>query len=626
MTEISPKRFPNPAKQRVAGTPPGKDGSPGDRPAAVNRKRSPKPPAHGKATPSQPSFFRLLAVWSFLILGMFGLGWRLYQLQIIQAADLQKKARQQQTVSLRPYIPRRSMIDRQGNVLATDKLTYSLYAHPKYFQKSPEEIAQALAPLLKVNLQTLIEKLNRQGTGILLVKDLDESTIKPFKALKLDGVDLIESYTRFYPQNELSADVLGYVDRERQGQAGLELSQRKLLERDLFSVATRRDGEGAILPAFLPKEVFNFDELQLQLTLDIRLQRAARAALKQQIQKFKAKRGAVIVMDAQDGSLLALVSEPSYNPNRYYQSDVSLFKNWTVSDLYEPGSTFKPLNVAIALEEKAITPNTTIQDKGLITVDRWPIRNATRKAYGKLDIAGVLQTSSNVAMVQIVQRLDRKIYYQRLADLGLGQSVGIDLPGEVAGHLKSEAEFTGQAIEAATASFGQGFSLTPIKLIQLQAALANGGKLVTPHIVRGLVDDYGQVHWQPNYTTKAVFTPQTTQKVIEMMETVVTDGTGEVAKIERYRIAGKTGTAQKASPRGGYLANAKITSFVAILPVESPRYVILAVVDEPKGANTFGSTVAAPIVKSVMEALISIQGIPPSQVKPREGVKERIQQ
>ncbi|PSF36730.1 cell division protein FtsI [Aphanothece hegewaldii CCALA 016] len=597
----------------------------------VNKKRPQKPNSrtkatHFKAKPSQSSIFRLIMVWAFLLAGMFGLGWRLYQLQIVQFTSLHSKARQQQTVSLRPYIPRRSIIDRQGNILATDQLIHSLYVHPKYFQQSNEEVAQKLAPLLKVNPQKLVEQFSRQETGIRLAKNLDESDTSKIKALKLDGVDLLENYARFYPQNDLAADVLGYVDQERQGQAGLELSQRKLLERDLYSFSTRRNGEGVILPAFLPKEVFNFDELQLQLTLDTRLQRAARAALKRQLQKFKAKRGAVLVMDAKDGSLLSLVSEPSYNPNEYYKSNVSLFKNWTVSDLYEPGSTFKPLNVAIAIEEGVITPTTIINDTGLITVDRWPIKNATQKANGKLDIAGVLQTSSNVAMVQIMQRLNRKVYYQRLAALGLDQGVGIDLPGEVSGHLKTEEEFTRQAIEAATASFGQGFSLTPIKLVQLHAALANGGKLVTPHIVRGLVDEYGQIHWQPTHTKQTIFTPQTTQKVIEMMETVVSDGTGEVAKIDKYRIAGKTGTAQKASPRGGYLANAKITSFVAILPVESPRYVILAVVDEPKGANTFGSTVAAPIVKSVMEALISIQGIPPFQVKPREGVKERIQQ
>jgi len=218
-------------------------------------------------------------------------------------------------------------------------------------------------------------------------------------------------------------------------------------------------------------------------------------------------------------------------------------------------------------------------------------------------------------MVQIIQRLKPAIYYNWLERLGLGQPVDTDLPFAVAGTLKSQEKFIRSAIEPATTSFGQGFSLTPLQLVQMHGALANGGKLVTPHVVRGLIDTQGQVHYTPNLPPpRQIFSAATTQKVVEMMETVVTEGTGKPAQIPGYRIAGKTGTAQKASPNGGYIIGARITSFVAILPVESPRYVILALVDEPKGANAYGSTVAAPIVKSVMEALIPIERLAPSQV------------
>jgi cell division protein FtsI (penicillin-binding protein 3) len=203
-------------------------------------------------------------------------------------------------------------------------------------------------------------------------------------------------------------------------------------------------------------------------------------------------------------------------------------------------------------------------------------------------------------------------YYTRLQEVGLDSKTGIDLPGEVASYLKPREEFVSQPIELATTSFGQGLSLTPVKLLQLNAALANGGRLVTPHVVRGLVDAGGTLHWKPNHPEKNIFTPQDAYRVVQMMENVVTQGTAKTAQIKGYRIGGKTGTAEKAGPRGGYSATAKITSFIAILPVEKPRYVVLAVVDEPQGGNTYGGTVAAPIVKKVMEALIAIKGIPPS--------------
>ncbi|GAC1496123.1 MAG: hypothetical protein NVS2B14_10010 [Chamaesiphon sp.] len=355
----------------------------------------------------------------------------------------------------------------------------------------------------------------------------------------------------------------------------------------------------------------------MQLTLDSRLQRSAGLALKQQINKFHAKRGAVIVMDAQDGSLLSLVSEPTYNPNEYSKFNVGLFKNWTLADLYEPGSTFKPLNVAIALETGAIKPDSTFNDSGHISVGGWQIKNAEEGTHGLLTISQILQSSSNVGMVQVMQQLKPEIYYSWLERLGLGKTVGIDLPFETPAHIKSQKQFTASPIEPATASFGQGFALTPIQLVTLHAALANGGKLVTPHLVRGLFDSQGHMYWQPHLPpAQSVFSPATTQKVLEMMETVVQHGTGEPAQISGYRIAGKTGTAQKASPQGGYRQSALITSFVGILPVNaSHRYVVLAVVDEPEG-DVFGATVAAPIVKSVMESLITMQGIPPTEPPP----------
>jgi cell division protein FtsI (penicillin-binding protein 3) len=554
----------------------------------------------------------LVVVWCVLAAGILGLGWRLYQLQMVQAKDLQKRARQQQTTSIRPYIPRRAIVDGDRNVLATDRLIYTLYVHPKLFGKPPEAVAEELAPLLNRPKAELVAQFKQKESGIRLADRLTESVARSLKHLSLDGIELEEKYARYYPQEDVVADVIGYVDKEHRGQAGLERGASQLLERDPFSVKTRRMGDGRILPATVPDGVFQFDELQVELTIDLQLQRAARAALREQLKKFNAKRGAVIVMDSRDGSLLSLVCEPTFNPNEYYKSNVSLFKNWAISDLYEPGSTFKPLIVALGLESGAIRPDTIVNDPGSITVGPWTIKNASKQGYGALDMARVLQTSSNVAMVQIAAKMGRKEFYQRLLDLKINEKAGVDLPGEATGHLKSEKEFTTNPIESATASFGQGLSLTPLKLVQLHGAIANGGTLVTPHVIRGLVDDRGRSHWEPDYPTGKVFSPKVAREVVEMMETVVTKGTGTVAKVPGYRIGGKTGTAQKASPTGGYLPNAKITSFVSIFPIESPRYVVLVVVDEPKGPNTFGSTVAAPVAKTVIDTLISLKNIPPS--------------
>jgi cell division protein FtsI (penicillin-binding protein 3) len=408
---------------------------------------------------------------------------------------------------------------------------------------------------------------------------------------------------------------VGYVDFDQKGQAGVELSQQRLLERSVKAIKMRRMGDGSLMPDQFPGGFLNLDDLQLHLTIDTRLQRVALAALQQQVEKFNAKRGTVIAMDAQDGSILCLVSEPSYDPNKYSESPVERFKNWALTDLYEPGSTFKPINVAIALEAGAIKPTSRFVDEGQIIIGGWPIQNfdfSFAGGRGEIDVTEIIKYSSNVGMVHIIQEMKPDVYYTWLKRLGMGGKVGIDLPSEQPGQFKDRKVFVESRIEPATTSFGQGFSMTPIQLVQLHAALANGGKLVTPHVVQGLFNSKGQSYWEPNFSVPSqVFSKKTTQAVLEMMEQVVDGGTGKAARIEGYRIAGKTGTAQKAGS-GGYYENTKITSFVGTFPVNDPRYVVVAVVDEPQGGDAFGSTVAAPIVKTVIEALITLDRIPPA--------------
>lgn len=596
------------------------------------QKKSRKPAAKLQKNPTVP-YFRLILVWGILIAGGLALVGNLYHLQIVHAPQLTEIAQRQQRINYAPpSISRRSVVDRNNNVLAFDRVNYTFYAHPRYFVSDQEkkedpnkleqkklEVATQLSTILNRPVAEIVELFNRRASGILIASSVSEEVADKIRDLNVSGLDLLEQHLRLYPQESLAASVVGYVDLDSRSQAGIEYSQRNLLERSAPAIPPKQKAQGKLTGDRISSKLAQQDYLKLQLTLDTRMQRAARLALKEQMEKFNALRGGVIVMDAQDGSILALVAEPSYNPNEYYKANnVQAFKNWVLADLYEPGSTFKPINVAIALEERAIQPNDVFPDPDVIKVSGWSIRNAEKEDNTSLSVTGILQHSSNVGMVQMMQRLKPATYYSWLQKIGLGKPVGIDLPFEARGQLKSQKQFVSSPIEPATTSFGQGFSLTPIQLVQLHAALANGGKLVTPHVVRGLVDDQGQLQEQAKVPQpRAIFSPQTAQTVLKMMETVVTQGTGKASQIQGYRIAGKTGTAQKASPTGGYQSNAKITSFVGMMPVDAPRYVVLAVVDEPKKGIAFGSTVAAPIVKSVMESIISLERITPTQPIPQ---------
>jgi cell division protein FtsI (penicillin-binding protein 3) len=552
-------------------------------------------------------------VWGVLMTGTVLLAINLFYVQVKQGPILHTIAEQQQQIFLRPFVPRRTIVDRSGNVLALDRPVFSLFAHPKLFKESKQAVAEKLAPILKRPAADLVKQFDTRDTGVRVEHAINEDVSDRIANLEIDGLERIQFQQRLYPQADLVAGIIGYVNDEHRGQAGIELSQQGVLERSVKATRLSRMGDGSLMPDQVPNGFLNIDDWHLELTLDLKLQRAATIALKQQMQAFNAKRGTVIVLDAKDGSLLVLADEPSYNPNEYFNYPIERYKNWALTDLYEPGSTFKPLVVAIALEAKAIQPGDVFDASGSVTIGADTIQNAGGAGFGAINVTDVVKFSSNVGMVKIARQMQPEVFYTWLKKLGLGDMVGVDLPAEVAGQFKSKNVFLEYPIEPAVTSFGQGFSLTPIQLAQLHAALSNGGKLVTPHIVKGLYDSQGNLYWQPRLRPATqIFSPATTQAVLPMLEAVVKDGTGETAQIDGYRVGGKTGTAQKASPTGGYLDGTYITSFVGFLPIDNPRYVVLAVVDEPEGGSVAGSTVAAPIVKSVMEALITVEKIPPS--------------
>ncbi|MFQ3679981.1 MAG: penicillin-binding protein 2 [Pseudanabaenaceae cyanobacterium] len=584
-----------------------------------------------------------MLAWFLLVLAGLTLMARLVYLQILAAAELTQKARSQQTQQYRTFVARRRIVDRHGNTLAIAVPKYTLYFYPTLLKQDRvleqgrdrpvtiEELAKWIGAITGQNPTALAQRLQSATGRVTVAELLPEATAGRLRELRtqhqLSSIELEERAHRYYLQDDLLAQVVGYTDVSGRGQAGVELYYECLLNpvpdpqtcpqtpRQVFP-SVLINNRGKILPAYAPPGLLSVDKKRLVLTLDLRLQRLGRKVLRQQMQRYNAKRGAVMVMEARTGELQALITEPSYNPNRFfeYAGRQELFKNWAVSDLYEPGSTFKPINVAIALETGNIDPNTVIYDEGLIAVGDRQIANVDFDQVGvpgSLSIAQILARSSNVGMVHIMQRLSPDIFYGWLERLGVGEYSNIDLPAETSGMLKHQEEFVSSRVEQAVTSFGQGFSLTPIQMLQLQGILASGGKVLVPHVVRALTDETGEEVVIPErLPPRQVLSPQTVNHVLRMMQEVVENGTGRSARIPGYRYGGKTGTAQKAEA-GGY-SNKKITSYVGIFPVPNPRYVVLAVIDEPIGDDAFGSTVAAPIVKALLEDIIVRDRIPPS--------------
>lgn len=614
---------------------------------STRRRRRRKPTRPPVVAPFNPAAtrVRILLVWGLLVLSLVAIAGRLTWLQLAQGDSLASLAQQQRLASPVQRQVRHSIVDRQGNVIAVDRVVYTLYAHPQLFDLSIPEMAATLSPLLDSPESSLIGQFSQQPTGIRVADGLPEATVDRLRTLRLNGLELYPQQQRFYPQQQLFAPIVGFVNFDGQPQAGLEIAYQDQLaltptlavspaETSPTETASTVETYGPPAPSSTaddaasgPGDRADLDPdnstaspeqdstASLRLTLDSRLQRTAQQELQAVVDRHNAKRGTVMVMEAKTGEMLALASVPTYDPNQYFKTDPENLKTWAVSDLYEPGSTFKPINIAIALEAGLISPDEIVNDSGQIQFGEWKIRNsdyATAGGRGPISVTDVLRYSSNVGMVRIMQKMPAADYFTWLQRLSLDRPTGIDLPAEATAQMKDREQFVRSRVESATTAFGQGFSLSPIKMLQLLGTLANGGKLVTPHVVSGMVNADGQAVWVPEQRpNKSVFSPQTTEAVLTMMEAVVDSGTGSAAKLPGYRIGGKTGTAQKATASGGY-GRGRVTSFVGILPIDSPQYVVLAIIDEPQGDDAYGSTVAAPLVKKVTEALVVLEGLPPS--------------
>ena len=565
---------------------------------------------------------RFKATYIFFLVLIFGLFGRLVNLQVFSASDLQKKAKSIQFTKTSSLNRRRSIVDRNNRLVAYDKPLYRLWAHPRYFNfpgdrasrlRSVEEVVNKLSPILNVKDDVLISKFDQKMIGIELQDEITENQAKKIKSLHISGLDLVKYSQRYYPQRNLYSNLIGFVNYENKGAAGLELyldNQIKVLNKSNF---LKKGGDGTPLPDNSGPRDFINDYKSLGLTIDSRLQKASHKALKKHVTKWKAKKGFAIVMNVNNGEILSLASIPSYDPNKYWDYNSEIFKGWYSQDLFEPGSTFKPINLALALEEKVIQKDGLVEDSGKIKVGGWTLSNWDKKGNGYIDYPKVLQVSSNVGMVKIMQNLPPNNYWDWLDKLGISKHLDTDLFESTAGQLKSKDVFVRQAIEPAVASFGKGFSISPLKLAQLHAVLANGGVEVIPHVTLSFKD-------RIQNPREAIFSDEVSKIVLEWMESVVDKGSGAGAKIEGYRIGGKTGTSQKAI--NGRYTTKKVCSFVATFPIDKPKYVVLVVVDEPSKAFAYGSTVAVPVVKEIIESLIVVEKIPPEIEKDRLIVKK----
>jgi len=354
--------------------------------------------------------FKFLYIFSLLLI--FCLFGRLVKLQVFNASDLQRKARLIQSSKTNSLKKRRSIVDRNNRLIAYDKPLYKLWAHPKYFNfpgdsinrvRSIEEVTEKLSPILDINGEILLSKFNNKMSGIKLLDKISEENAEKIKNLQISGLDLFKYSQRYYPQGEIYSNLVGFVNDENIASAGLELhldNQIKVFNKSNF---IKIGGDGTPLPDNSAPGDFISDYKKLGLTIDSKLQKASFNALSKQVSKWKAKKGFAIVMDVNNGLILSLVTVPSYDPNKFWQYDSELFRGWYSQDLFEPGSTFKPINLALALEEKVIQKDGVVEDIGEINVGGWTLSNWDKKGNGYIDYPKVLQVSSNVGMVKIMQ-------------------------------------------------------------------------------------------------------------------------------------------------------------------------------------------------------------------------------
>jgi cell division protein FtsI (penicillin-binding protein 3) len=543
-----------------------------------------------------------VCLWALVVVG------RLFELQVVGRAFFEKQAARQseRTINLDPR--RGPILDRHGRELAVSVDAESVYAVPQDIE-DPAGTAAALARALSLDAsgkKELQAQLEKSRAFLWVRRKVDPATARAVRDLQLEGVGFLTENRRYYPQRELAAHVIGYVGLDNTGMSGIEYRFEEAMRGRAAKVVIRTDARRRAL-GHTEKPSTEGDAVVL--TLDEPIQHVAERELERAVAETSAAAGVIVVMDPHTGEVLALANRPTFNPNRFNAYPSSRWRNRAVTDAYEPGSMFKVITAAAGLQEKVVASDEVI-DCGHGVIEIAGTRINDHAVFDQLSFRDVIAKSSDVGVARVAQRLGRENFNRYMRDFGFGTTTGVELPGEASGLLRAPGRWS--ALSLATLSFGQEIGVTALQMATAVSAVANGGYLMKPIIVREIDDPGGRVVRVAHpVAVRRVLEAETVDTVTDILRGVVLRGTGRKAAIPGYAVAGKTGTAQKVDPSGRYSMVDHVASFVGFVPASRPALVVLVSLDSPKGPRNQGGDVAAPVFARVAEPALRRLAVPP---------------
>ncbi len=533
----------------------------------------------------------------------------LFLVQVFDIRNYRDRAKSQRTST--PFVLRGEIVDRNDVKLASDKTSFNIYAHPMYYDNTPEELADKLLPYVDIDRSSLINTLSSDDSVILIKKGIDRQTAEQIKKLHLREISLEVKNKRVYPQGSLAAHVLGYYNPDADMAGGIEYIAGDYLKYTDKAYKYEKMPNGDIIYNFSvdPEDVIKPAKGKtLKLTIDSPIQHICEKYLDQMIQKRDALRGAAIVMDTKTGEILAFASNPGYDPNNYSKYSLLQMKNWALTDVYPPGSTFKIITIASAIMNKKINKNTKIYDPGRLKMGWWEIENYDfheKGAPGLIDLVYLFQHSSNIGSAKVAFMMTPEEFYDSLSLFGFGHKTGIDLPGESTG-LLPKANLWDDATQGSM-GYGYGASVTAIQMIAAVNVIANDGVWVTPHVIK-----YSDEEAEQRVVKRRVMTSEDANAVKELLVESIEKGTTE-AKFDDYYVAAKTGTSRRPNDNGIGYSNKYYTSMVGFLPASDPKVIIYVVIDSPSGWGVYGSTIAGPVFRDIATEIVKIMNINPDK-------------